>query len=574
MEDNPVVYSYLRFSTRAQSEGDSLRRQTSLRDAWVHKNNAKLDTSLTMSDLGVSGYTGEHRCNPDRHGLAAFIEAVRVGKVRPGSYLIVENLDRLTREDAVPALHLFTGILMAGIRIVQLLPSEVIYTQKTDTFEIMRAILELSRGNSESRMKSARFTEVWAEKRKCAAESRKIVTGNLPAWIRREGGSLILIPERVEIVRRIYRWAREGLGALAIAKRLNGESVPTFYTRGKKGLGQKWSMSMVYKLLQSRAVYGCYQPCRLDSRPARKLGSVPGSKVKIRVPAGEMLSDYYPAIITEEEWFAAQAAAQSRRKGGGRIGKHVNLFSCLLVDARDGGRMSAETAYKRRAQIHSQNARKGTIQGVYFPADVFERAILSGLAEIDPASILPDAEGSRVDAVEGELGTVKIRLAKLKALLLEEEELEELVGAVRELTRRKEGLEAELVEQKARVAGAGRGQWANVKSLVEQMDAPTWGLDDRLRLRGAIRRVVKEVRVLIVRLSLRGPAVLLARLTFHQSAAVRTYWIDYLPAHNTRGPERWDCRSLRHEEGWADDIDTTEGAERVGRIVLELLRRA
>ena len=47
-----VAYSYLRFSSPAQADGDSIRRQTELRDAWLKKSGALLDTSITLRDEG------------------------------------------------------------------------------------------------------------------------------------------------------------------------------------------------------------------------------------------------------------------------------------------------------------------------------------------------------------------------------------------------------------------------------------------------------------------------------------------------------------------------------------------
>jgi hypothetical protein len=74
-----LAYSYLRFSHPDQAKGDSLRRQTELRDAWLARNHAALDASLTLEDKGVSAYSGEHRGNPDRHALAAFLSLVQKG---------------------------------------------------------------------------------------------------------------------------------------------------------------------------------------------------------------------------------------------------------------------------------------------------------------------------------------------------------------------------------------------------------------------------------------------------------------------------------------------------------------
>src|SRR5436305_1298486 len=60
----PSAFSYLRFSTPKQAEGDSIRRQTELTAAWCARNKVQLDTSLSLRDEGVSAYRGKHRDNP------------------------------------------------------------------------------------------------------------------------------------------------------------------------------------------------------------------------------------------------------------------------------------------------------------------------------------------------------------------------------------------------------------------------------------------------------------------------------------------------------------------------------
>src|SRR4051812_13678710 len=105
----PVAYSYLRFSDQEQAHGDSVRRQTKLRDAWIQRNNCTLDTTLRV-DAGVSGYGGLNRTDADKYGLADFLRRIERGEVPRGSYLIVENLDRLSREHEVQATHTLTGI--------------------------------------------------------------------------------------------------------------------------------------------------------------------------------------------------------------------------------------------------------------------------------------------------------------------------------------------------------------------------------------------------------------------------------------------------------------------------------
>src|SRR5262249_23694609 len=142
-----------------------------------------LDKSLTLRDCGKSAFTGTHRQNPDRHALALFLKMVETGRIARGSYLLIENLDRLSREDEVPACHLLTSILMAGIVVVQLSPYEMTLTEKSNGWELMRAVMELSRGHGESKIKSERVTAAWTQRRVHAREdSRRLLTSQLPAW--------------------------------------------------------------------------------------------------------------------------------------------------------------------------------------------------------------------------------------------------------------------------------------------------------------------------------------------------------------------------------------------------------
>ena len=45
-----VAYSYIRFSSRKQDRGDSVRRQEALREAWLKRHpRVTLDTSFTLA---------------------------------------------------------------------------------------------------------------------------------------------------------------------------------------------------------------------------------------------------------------------------------------------------------------------------------------------------------------------------------------------------------------------------------------------------------------------------------------------------------------------------------------------
>ena len=109
------AYSYIRFSTPQQLKGDSLRRQLEASRAYAEAHDMVLDDSLR--DIGISAFKGK---NATEGALKKFIELVEAGRIEKGSILILESLDRLSRQQVFSALGLFSSILSAGIEIVTL----------------------------------------------------------------------------------------------------------------------------------------------------------------------------------------------------------------------------------------------------------------------------------------------------------------------------------------------------------------------------------------------------------------------------------------------------------------------
>src|SRR5262245_3008634 len=115
---SPKAYSYLRFSTPEQLQGDSYRRQTQLAANYASQNGLTLDTELTFEDLGVSAFRGR---NAKTGALNAFLRAVEDEVVPYGSFLLVESLDRISRDAVVDAQALFLNIIRSGIVLVTLI---------------------------------------------------------------------------------------------------------------------------------------------------------------------------------------------------------------------------------------------------------------------------------------------------------------------------------------------------------------------------------------------------------------------------------------------------------------------
>ena len=223
-----IAYSYMRFSSPAQAEGDSIRRQVATSEDWCRRNGVVLDEQATYRDLGKSAFRGAHRKNPDRNALAAFLRLVEEGRVARGSYLLLENLDRLSREHIRPALSLLLNLIESGVRVVQLKPVEQVFGEDVEPMQLMMAIMELSRGNSESRIKSERMGAVWGEKKAEARRSGKLITQRLPAWLERRGDKLVVVPDKVRVVQTIFRLCVDGYGLSSIVKHLTAAKIAPF----------------------------------------------------------------------------------------------------------------------------------------------------------------------------------------------------------------------------------------------------------------------------------------------------------------------------------------------------------
>ena len=107
----PKAYSYIRFSSPEQEKGDSLRRQIQLSEEYCKQHGLILEDTLLLTDKGLSAYKGNHRT---KGALGEFLRLVEEGKIPPGSVLLVENLDRLSREQILDAINQCTPITTAG----------------------------------------------------------------------------------------------------------------------------------------------------------------------------------------------------------------------------------------------------------------------------------------------------------------------------------------------------------------------------------------------------------------------------------------------------------------------------
>jgi DNA invertase Pin-like site-specific DNA recombinase len=172
----------------------------------------------------VSAFRGK---NVAEGRLGRFLEEVKAGRIEQGSVLIIESLDRLSRQEPRKALEVFLAIINAGITIATLADDHEYEPNKTDMLKLLGSILKMGQANEESAKKSYRSTANWAAKR--ANATSRPMTAACPAWLRlsRDRSKYEVITERVTVVRRIFRDAADGMGFYTITRRLNEDRAAT-----------------------------------------------------------------------------------------------------------------------------------------------------------------------------------------------------------------------------------------------------------------------------------------------------------------------------------------------------------
>jgi hypothetical protein len=142
-----------------------------------------------------------------------------------------------------------------------------------------------------------------------------------PSWLAlsHDRSSFVFMPDRADIVRKIFELSLSGLGCYTIAKQLNDKKVPPFGPSGR------WDQSTIHNMLVNRATIGEHQPKQY--RNGRE------------DPVGDPIPNYYPPVIGEELFQAVQVARQKNSKfGRGRKGKYItNLFPNLITCVYCGG---------------------------------------------------------------------------------------------------------------------------------------------------------------------------------------------------------------------------------------------
>ena len=297
---------YLRYSTPEQAEGQSEQRQTQGAERWCKEHGEKL--IKTYRDEGVSG----GKSSADRKGLSDLLNDLTRGIIP--KFLLIEDVDRISRMLPLDSLNLISKILDFGITIVSLRDNQVLTKenwQNSQSFLILS--LKTTLANEERQKRIFRGRSAWKQKR--IESPTKLYTRKIPSWLAVKDGKIVMVPEHVKTIRKMFKLANEGFGIISIIRMFNEQGVKSF--RGKD-----WNKAIVHNTLTGEQVLGHFQPkTALNGK---------------RVEDGDMIPDYFPRIIDDALFYSVQAKLKQRNKYRGAGYRYTrkpgqnNLFAGLI----------------------------------------------------------------------------------------------------------------------------------------------------------------------------------------------------------------------------------------------------
>lgn len=399
----PLAYSYRRFSHIQQNEEGSLKRQKDIAVEYCRKHDLQLvdDEQYVFLDRAKSAYRGKNATD-DKAELRRFLDLVEAKSIPVGSYLIVESLDRLSRQHPREALPRFLDLLNAGIHIVSVNDDKLYKAGEVQELDLIVSIMEMSRSHRESHHKSVRVGIAWRNKQE-AARSGKPMGATKPGWLdavyddndkslKKKPTHYVVNEAKANIVRDIFQMTLDGYGRNIVARKLNERGTPAF--RGKTG----WGASSVDQILKSPTVLGIYQPYR--------------GKGKERVPVGEPITGLYAPIIDETTFYAAQKATTDRfRARSTKQPPRFNVWSKLLKCTHCRAALNLYSKGKeQRKYLRCYEAAKGRCQAKAIRLDRSEEVFKELLTKVNSLSLVQ----SDARSLQAQLNELEGRIAVLQ----------------------------------------------------------------------------------------------------------------------------------------------------------------
>lgn len=376
-QPQPELYSYSRVSTNEQLRGSGKQQQKeSLRLEELSKKFGLPVSDRVFEDDGKSAFHGK---NLDG-ALGAFIAAVDSGEVAKGSILAVFSLDRISRQNIIDAQTLFMSLLRKGIKVYTAIDDKLYGGDPASYFtDLIMSMVYLERANNESVHKSERTRRSAQSKIKRHMDGERgpngyalsiESVGNHVWWVMTdpETNEVVPRPRYFDVAKDICSKLQSGWGTPRILTYL-GEKVdqgiyPKPLPRANRTI-DSWGYSLIANFTSTGALFG------------DRVLKVDGEEFTLK--------NYYPPIITEDEYHLLKAEQKTRVPGVRKNTVKVNFVSgikiayCRMCGGPVGSFVTKHgtVSYRCLGKMQGRKNKKGDVcPGWAFSGANFEEALL------------------------------------------------------------------------------------------------------------------------------------------------------------------------------------------------------
>ena len=500
----PKLYSYVRFSSVKQREGNSLERQQDTALKIAARYNLELDTTA-FHDLGMSAFKGK---NAHEGKLSEFIKEIG-GKVPVGSWLVVENLDRISRDDAWSALDIFKNILSKGIVVVTGMDEKVYKYEdvKNNPPDLIISLLMFTRAHDESLTK----------KNRVEAQARSLIRHNLtresgtPAkaiesvgqnvwWVDTKSGYVTPHPIYFTAAQKIIELKQNGETLLGIQRYLN-EHYPAPKKRVYKDqTGQaltpkteQWGKHLIRTFLNP-TVHG-QKTFTLDKRDESGV-IIYDSESDEPLKETFIIPDYYPALMSEVDYLTLSKLDRHRaitrnssNYPAGNPHPEIPLLSGIgiLFCGKCGSFMfkSGSSENKYRYICGSKIVQGKPCGKKGFTAYQLEHTVLQLIAD----HVWNNHKEDKTAWYESEIEKASEAVKKLLKLATLTDELEELADQINANKQKKITLEREFQQYKISRSEIQITGWDQFRNF----DVHDTKNPDRKRIRLKVKQAIKRI---------------------------------------------------------------------------------
>lgn len=304
--------AYVRYSSAVQGSGDSIDRQTTPLEAFESRFGVKVGEVYT--DEGVSSFRGD---NIKKGRFSEILKKIEKNEIRDGDYLVIESIDRISRQALNRTATTLYGILEKGINIYTT-SDERLYSindKSRDLENYLMIGLIAKRANEESETKSKRRRSAWNKAKRLAEEGKVFSTSNnTPYGLRVVSGKFEVVEEEAKEIQ-------------FIIENLKYEGVTSTIRKLNEWSKRKWEGRHIGHFMKNQYIRGAYRAQRREN----------GKKVHERY-----IEDYYPKIVSDTAFYEAKEAMKRRetkKEYGNKSKGSLNIFKHCIKCAECGSTM-------------------------------------------------------------------------------------------------------------------------------------------------------------------------------------------------------------------------------------------